>query len=320
MQFFVPYGHKAFWGIALITLLFAGLGMAVLQLTRRFQLKSYQDMVNYLLGRRIGQAIDGVITVFLFLGLCIMLAGSGAIFEEHLGSTAELGIGLAVVCLVVVLAGEVKGVVWFNSLLVPLKFLICLGVSLTVVVKGKGALPTICPGAPDLTPVSEHWVLASILYVSYNMVLGTVILVSLGDYVSRSGSLMGAAWGGAGLGLFALAIVYTLQINYPAVTQYEVPMLYIAACIHPFLKYFYAVILWIGILTTALVNAYGFAKRLTALSGMPYMLNLGLTMVLAIPFAQYRFSILVGTIYPLFGYIGLALLGGLLIRARQILK
>lgn len=318
MQFFVPFGRQAYWGTVMVTLLFILLGMTVLRLAMRRQFNSYQEIVGYLLGPRLGRVVDGFLSLFLFLGLCIMLAGSGAIFAEHLDGPAGLGIGLAVLCLAVVLTGEVKGLVWFNSLLVPVKFLLCLGVCLAAVWLTPGGPPLISPASPGLNPVSSSWIWASLLYVSYNLVLGMVVLASLGPYAERAGNTLGAVLGGVGLGVFALAIIYALQVNYPAVAEYEVPMLYVAALVHPGLKYLYGIILWLGILTTAVANAYGFAQRLAALSRLSYRTCLGLTLLAAIPFAQFSFADLIQIVYPFFGYVGLALMAGLVFKLRRI--
>lgn len=103
----------------------------------------------------------------------------------------------------------------------------------------------------------------------------------------------------------------------PMVLQYEVPMLYVAGQISLTAKRVYTLVLWMGILTTAIANAYGFAQRFARLTGISYSASLFLCMTLALPVSGQSFSGLVGKIYPLFGILGVAILIAL---CRKIIK
>jgi len=69
-----------------------------------------------------------------------------------------------------------------------------------------------------------------------------------------------------------------------------------------------------GILTTAIANAYGFAQRFSSLTGIAYGPCLALCMTLAIPVSSHSFSDLVGKIYPIFGILGVVIIGALFIK------
>lgn len=94
----------------------------------------------------------------------------------------------------------------------------------------------------------------------------------------------------------------------PVVLHYQVPMLYVAGDISPISKGIYTMVLWVGILTTAIANAYGFAQRFCHFTGISYSLSLLLTLILALPIAWQSFSVLVSKVYPLFGLLGIIIL------------
>jgi uncharacterized membrane protein YkvI len=88
-------------------------------------------------------------------------------------------------------------------------------------------------------------------------------------------------------------------------------MLYVAGAVSSLAKTGYMIVLWIGILTTAIANAYGFAQRLSEHSGLRYNWCLILAVTLALPLAFKSFAFLVATVYPLLGLLGIVILAAL---------
>ncbi|MGE5379875.1 MAG: hypothetical protein ACM3NT_02285, partial [Methylocystaceae bacterium] len=78
-------------------------------------------------------------------------------------------------------------------------------------------------------------------------------------------------------------------------------------------KVIYVAVLWLGILTTAIANAYGIAHRFSQLTGLGYRFSLILLVTLALPLSFQAFSRLVAVVYPLFGILGVAIILALLI-------
>lgn len=91
-------------------------------------------------------------------------------------------------------------------------------------------------------------------------------------------------------------------------------MLYVAGTVSRLAKVIYTIVLLLGILTTAIANAYGFAQRLSQFSGLEYRWSLILTVTMALPLAFQNFAFLVATVYPLFGVVGVIILIALLVK------
>ena len=82
VQFFVGYGSAGFGGTILAGCLFAIFGGLLLFWANVHYLDNYQAVLRNLFGRRCATIIDALLALFLFLGICIMLA-AGAIFRTY---------------------------------------------------------------------------------------------------------------------------------------------------------------------------------------------------------------------------------------------
>ena len=320
VQFFLVFGSRGILGLALLGVLFAGFGMAVLYLIEKNSIETYQEMIKLLFGQKVGWIFDIWITLFLLTGLCVMLAGGTTIFVEHLMLPGGLGLGVTAGGVAAGIIGQKKGVMRINSLLIPFMLVATVSVGLAALFSGEtpitsGFTPPVAAGVL----VGSNWLIATILYVSYNMVIGMVILSSLGKGVVK-GNIVGAGFGGVFLGLVALVLGISLFSFSDSAFYYEIPMIYIAGQIHPLFKMLYIIFLWLALLTTAIANAYGLTKSAAQFTGWN-MQWVGLVILAAvIPFAPIGFTKLVANLYPLFGYAGLPLLVGIIVRtAREIL-
>ncbi|MGI6452711.1 MAG: hypothetical protein ACOX0E_04450 [Syntrophomonadaceae bacterium] len=311
MQFFVNFGIYGFTGSMMATSLFALLGGLLLYTTHKYKVYNYQDLLGCLLGRRMGKTIDSMIALFLFLGISTMLSASGAVFSEHLYLSKYCGVFLAYVLIMVFLATGKNGLIFSYNLLVPIKLVFLL------LITGYAAIIMEVDKVDRLTTYTASsdailWPVAALLYVAYNFALAMVVLTEYTSVSNPRHGIMGAMWGGLVLGVLVILSYLSLSKYLPQIAQYQVPMLYITGRISIEVKAIYSLVLWVGILTTAFANAYGFAQRLARLTGLKYQACLFASVTLALPLATQSFSSLVGKIYPLFGLLGLVIVGALI--------
>jgi uncharacterized membrane protein YkvI len=307
VQFFVFFGEPGIKGCLLAMFLFACCGALLMYIAHAHKISSYQGMLQELMGEKYSMVIDLLLSLFLFLGLSMMLSASGAVFYEHLFQPKELGIITASILVALFLCSGKRGLVKSFNILVPVKLVLLL------IISGYAALliekESIASYSAFLIPQQEGgWLIASVLYVAYNFALAMVILTEYQSPGSRRDGIWGAIWGGILLGILILFNYMALNKFLPVVLHYQVPMLYVAGAISPISKGIYTMVLWVGILTTAIANAYGFAQRFCHFTGISYSLSLLLTLILALPIAWQSFSVLVSKVYPLFGLLGIIIL------------
>ncbi len=314
LQFFGYYGLGGFAGLMLTTLIFMAYGYIILRLGMKYNASSFQQILKYAVGKWLGTGIDISITFFLFGALTAMIAGAGAVCHQQFGIPVLLGnIIMAVLAIFTTILG-IRGVVRAISLLVPL---LMVGLITVTVISFFSHLPLdlikfqqSVPGNPAV----PNWALSAVVYASYNLVVAVAVLAPLGAEVNDKEKIKkGSIFGSLGLGLGILALVFTLELNLPQAANYEIPMVYIAGNLHPWIKLIYGGIMLIEIYTTAVANLYGFTARFidSGSSDLAYRTFIGLAGIAALIASRFGFSNLVHYLYPLAGYAGFLLIAGL---------
>ncbi|HWP95611.1 MAG TPA: hypothetical protein VN426_02085 [Syntrophomonadaceae bacterium] len=316
VQFFVVYGEHGLWGAVLATVLFAVSGAFLMYQAHKLKVTNYQHILARTMGSKAGKVLDMGLAIFLFLGISTMLSASGAVFYEHLYLSKTLGIMAAYILVVGLLLSGKKGLVVSYNILVPVKILLLLTIAAWA---AFGPMPQLQPGSLQTlaSPHPAYWGISSLLYVAYNFSLAMVVLSEYQSISLPSEAIRGAFGGGLILGVLVCISYQSLHRFLPTVLYYQVPMLYVAGRVSILAKHLYTCVLWVGILTTALANAYGFAQRFSSLTGMSYGLSLIVCMTMALPLSLQSFASLVGKIYPLFGLLGIVILGTLWLRTAK---
>jgi uncharacterized membrane protein YkvI len=277
----------------------------MLDLQDRWKVRSYSEFFTYLLGSKWGDRIDVLVSAFLFLGIIAMMSGAGALFVQYFGLSSWVGVILTAIVIGLALWYRGEGVLWINSVLIPLKFLFCLGIALAAILIGipnEGEGLAITPN-----PLIQNWAFSGILYVSFNLTLAIVVFASLGKDVQKPGARLGAVLGGHALGLFAVAIGLAL-LRFPEVMTLEIPMVAVAGKLGSWPAFLYVVVLWLAMLTAAIGNSFSLVTRFVESVKLDYRVTAVALLVIASPLSAIKFSSIVKVVYPLFGYLGLIFL------------
>lgn len=311
LKFFGGYGQKGIWGALAAGLLFAILGSLVVSTTAAQKIKNYAQYIEYLFGGRMSRVFDLVIMVFLYCGLSVMLVAGGSLFYQVLGCPPWLGFLFTLLISYTVLLTGTDGLLWLNTLLIPGLLAICAGTAVWGIVTADTAVWANGHGIS----LPGCWVFASLLYVAYNFVLGTVILSSL-DNRPTYACVKGAVTGGLILGALAALTCQALLLQGKKVVFHDIPMLALAGQIHPWVGLIYSLAMWAAILTTALGNGFGLLKRLENCCAWPRPLLSMAVFLPTLPFVGWPLARAVGTVYPLLGYVGILFIVAIIMKIR----
>jgi len=307
MQFFILHGSNGLWGAALATFLLAYLGGMTMYLSVKIRSGCYRDILSRLMtpiGRKI---MDAMSLVVLLGGLCAMMAGSAAVFEEHFGLPARAGsLSIALITALVILGG-LEGVLTANVFLVPVKFTVVAVISLAALWSCGGSQGEFISSAAAAGGVAGNWILAGILYVSYNIVAPLAVLSTLGRVVPLKPGVAGGVLGGLLLGAAIFLVTLAGLAHMPEAGYYQIPLLYLAESLGAGFCHAVGIIIWLAILTTAIADAHGFASRLAPACKSRYRFYGIGACLLVLPPAGFGFADMVRLLYPLFGYVGLVL-------------
>ncbi|MCR4440588.1 MAG: hypothetical protein QHH10_00625 [Peptococcaceae bacterium] len=310
--FFASFGLKGLLGTVVAGVLFAVLGERILHAAGEKSMENYEQYTIYLFGNRLGKIFNGIIDIFLVCGLSVMLVASSSLCAELLALPEWVGFAGTVLFLYVSLLMDVEGILWLNTLLVP---------GIIIMSTGIAAASIFYPGQASAQEsfrgglAGGHWLFASILYVSYNLVLGAVILSSLGRKVGKEGS-KGTILAGMILGLLAAVICCAFFVQGEYVYRAEIPMLTLAASIHPAAGWSYSLILWTAIFTSALSNGFGLMKRLAGRLSWPRPVLALFIFLPTFAFIGWPLSRVVAFVYPLLGYFGLLFIAAVIIKKK----
>jgi len=331
LRFFGAYGLRGLWGILLAAGLLSGFGIAVMAMGRETRARSHREVLVQALGPLAGLA-DGILTALVLAGFGVMVAAGGAIAAGYAHLPYSLGAGaMAGLTALTVLAG-LEGVTAANGAVVPLLILAVAGVAgFTLLREGLPSFPGGAPGAPapglpapgfpapgapapgiPVLPTSgppgaaPHWLLAALLYASYNLLLALPVLAPLGAETGDARALAaGGLLGGAALGLLAAGLHLALATA-PAAARGEVPTLLLSRALPAPAPALYTLVLWAEVYTTAVACAFGAVRRLS--QGGNRAGAMLLAAALALLLSRVGFSRLVARLYPAIGYGGLLLL------------
>lgn len=321
MQFFGKHGKWGILGIIITTLLFAIIGSTILMKVYFKRIKSFEEFSRLYIEGKLFELIHLVVTFLLFVGYFVMLAGSGAIVEEHFEIPAIYGIlFMTGICFIVFMFG-VNGIARANYFIVPVLILVIIYVSLAVLrnnqfifsnfdaevtlVLNKISFVKNYSWFGKVVDISGTWFWSSLLYVSYNCLSAIVVMTSLLPLIHDSkAARLGGTLGGIGLGILALLILLSLLTMYTDIIGLEVPMISVAYSLGDVQKQIYSSVLLMAMFTTAIANGYGCIQRISYLIGIEEKITALLICGVSVPFAKLGFKNLVNFFYPLFGYIG----------------
>lgn len=299
MQFFVIFGYYGLLGVFLSGIAFALIGYFISQIVIINRIHGYKSFLNKILGERIGLLVDIWITISIFMGLGIMLAGCAAVLHEKLFINYYVGLIVSSAIVLTALFKGEKGVLGINSILIPILIIITILVSFTSI--GFAHKEIFKAGENPL--IGSQWGIALLLYVSYNMVTSLVILTSI-DYYRLKDGIGGVFLGGVFLGFIGLIMVYAMQLFWPEILTAEIPMLYLTENLSSRLSMLYSLAMLSAMLTTAVANGFGLITRVGPLFRIKRNTLSAAIVFLALPVSFLGFGNLIGHFYPIFGYAG----------------
>lgn len=304
-QFFTEYGYKGFWGILLCCLIYIVMGFMIASISLKYNLKSYNELINLVLKPRIfANFTDGITSLFLISGAAIILAGSGALLHQYLGVSKWIGILIMVFVSLFILLRDTKGLIEVNSFIVPSLIIVLLTIFIMYIFLNKDSVSlTIVKNVPSY---KSNWFISCLLYSGFNILGCSGVIVPLSAEMKNKKSLIfGIAMGAIVLTILAFIINIMLLLNVPYIFKYEIPLLYIAHRFGTVIQIMLVCIIWLEMFSTEVSDVYSVGKAMSQIFNIPYKTSVILIILIAIPISQIGFVNLISVIYPAFGVISL---------------
>ncbi len=299
-EYFISYGQKGIYGLILSGILFGVVGFAVMDITYKYNIKSYKEFTDIVLGKFVGNIMEWVSVIFMFILFSTMLSASSAMAEQSKNFSPKfVVIGLSVVCIITFMF-DIKAIIFVNSIVSPI--LLFGGIFLGL----YAFLEKIIPVGIDIVKLKDNWITSAIIYVAYNIITAISVLSSMGELITkRKIALYGGLLGGFTLGIMGICLGLGILVNYNEIAKLQLPVLNIVNKYGITIKNFYLIMLMLAIYTTATINGYTAITWATKRFKINRIIFMFLFVIAGFLVGQLEFAKFINVIYPIFGYIGM---------------
>lgn len=313
LQYFTSYGYWGILGTGLLVLVlmtYVAIEFFTVGQTKKFERPSL--IFHYYCGKHLGTFFDFFSVLFVFLSFTVMVAGAGAVFEEHYGMSKYIGgVGLAVAVGISVWFG-LKSLVDVIGKIGPLIVVIAVALGIVGIVQNPAGIAegnTLLPEL-ELTQASTNWFMSGLSYVGFCMLWLAAFLTALGKTArSRREAASGGLVGAVAFSVACIIVGLGLLANITRVGGTEIPMLVLASDVSPLLASGISVVILAGIYTTAVPLLWTVSSRFSADKTPRFkyltiaLAAAGTVIGLILPFSQ-----MVNLVYVINGYVGILLL------------
>ncbi len=321
-QFFGSFGKIGLVGMAVAAVLLSAFGIV---LTRYVQLTGISDMDKVVIKKDIKalRFIFVLLEVFFLFGVfVIMTAGVGAMLEQVFGINPLVGSAVFAVLVGLVSVFGMSGMVTAFSVTVPL--LVIMSAVIFAVSGVKIGFSSIdFSVSTNENPLLQNWLVSAVVFVSYNLFASIGILTPIGKEVKNKRTLYaGIIGGGALLLLIAFGIMLTMAMNPDSVTA-QLPMLAAAQSISPVFTFIFALLLFGGMFGTSVSSVFAideFVKARYNVGKKVSVIIIFVISVLAFVGSIFGFDKLIGVVYPVCGYLGVAALALIVVNFVRVRK
>ncbi len=308
--FFYRYGINGIMGILISSILLGMMIDKVFIICKERQIKNYKEFLNiFVKNERQLDIFNTTINIFILVTFYIMIAGFGAYFEQQFGLNSLIGSSiLATICFFVFL-NNISGLIKINQILVP----ILVG-SLCVI-----GIMVIDP--KNIVEFSNYmlqnddwkWFLDGILYTSYNAILLIPILIALRNLVESKKENRTISIVTVILVILLSCIIFFMLAKVDVnIENLEMPAVYIVSKISKIVEYLYGFIILSSILTTSVSLGTSFLENVSKKEKSYKQIAIFIC-ISSILVSKIGFSNLVSFLYPIFGYIGLIQMIGIML-------
>lgn len=315
LQFFASHGLVSILGIILAALILMFVGRQAAKLGFRLNAESHETPLRVLFGAKLGLVIDYVLIFFLYGIAVVMIAGSGATFNQAFGIHPQLGVLILILLTFGTLLLDFDKIVNIIGGITPLLIIA------VVIITGYNILNPYVPYSevnnyvePSRTPSSLWW-FDAITYAGLALATAFSFLSIMGSEAQRHAiARRGAIYGGLIIMLLMLLVNVGVLSVMPTANEVPLPAMEMADNMAPWLGSVYSIIIILLIYNSVVGLMYPFLTRFTTAYSGKYKIMLIVSLIAAFIIANVGFVELVNIVYPILGYIGLAISLSLFIR------
>ena len=309
LQYFLAYGAIGLIGIAALGVLNVIFGAVALQLGSYYRSDNHDEVFERIAHPALRRLIDVVLVFSAFTMGFVMLAGAGANLEQQFGLPAWAGSALCAVLVVLTAFLNFDRIMNVIGVFTPIIMVAIAVLMIYSLATPHASVAELDAAARNVTPALPNLVFSTLNYFALCVVGGIAMAFVLGGSILRIGEARRAGHiGGVLIALVLGADAVALYLNVDRIWNFDVPALEIARSVHPAFAFGYTLVIFALIYNTAFSLFYSTARRFSG--GSTARLRIVLIAVVAAGYAAsfMGFKKLIGVMYPIIGWLGVALL------------
>ena len=294
LQYFLAYGAIGLIGIAALGVLNVIFGAVALQLGSYYRSDNHDEVFERIAHPALRRLIDVVLVFSAFTMGFVMLAGAGANLEQQFGLPSWMGGALCAVLVVLTAFLNFDRIMNVIGVFTPIIMVAIAVLMIYSLVTPHASVAELDAAARNVTPALPNLVFSTLNYFA--------LILRIGE-ARRAGHI-----GGVLIALVLGADAVALYLNVDRIWNFDVPALEIARSVHPAFAFGYTLVIFALIYNTAFSLFYSTARRFSG--GSTARLRIVLIAVVAAGYAAsfMGFKKLIGVMYPIIGWLGVALL------------
>ena len=315
MQFFGDFGLNGIIGLLLSVSLIGLFGIMILFIAKKTGAEKFEDIVFPHRNKFFSSFFGVLQAVLVFAIIVIMVAGASRLLFDAVGLSPALT--AAVFCLITALIActGLGGISKFFSFFVPVVAIFTVIVAIALII--KNGMPIITKDTSlYVNELIGNPVFAAVTYLSYSIFSSVGMISPLISRQKHSRTYIYGVLFGVVLLIFIAMSILLSVFTVPASKTAELPMFVAISGFGKIFSYVYAVLLFGGMFGTALTSLMSitnYARLKLNLSHSKSVFATAIFSVLAYLASLLGFDKLIGTVYPLFGYLGILVLVFILI-------
>lgn len=300
-QYFGVFGKRGIVGLAFAGIMFILMGMMLVYIGRKLCTSDIGHVILPFSNKTVASVLGYVIALSIFVALVTMSAAGGAFVNQQFGVHRSIG-GLIIVMMVIMtVLGNFQRISRVFNMLMPILVLVVAGGSIYVIFTPIAQEA----GAGDISPspLANNWLVAAMIYMSYNMIGTIPIMARAGIHAKdMKTAIKGALFGALTLCLMALSLLLALSKDPAFADRMDLPMLGMAGRISSVFNVVYSVILFFSIYSAATSTFYGVTTKIKEGPRKKYFVVILALIGFSLGLAGFRE--IVAMVFPIVGMIG----------------
>lgn len=311
LRFFASYGYMSYAVVGINLIGFMILGYLIMLAGYRNRETAGFNHFNYFCGKKLGTAYSLLVSVTILLLIPVLISGAGATLQEYYAVPKPVG---SAVMTAAVLAAYLMGfekMINIISKIGPVIILFSLFVGLVSMFKDAENWQNIPDYETTLMgyKAAPFFWMSGFLYLGLNFFPGSTYFSQLGASAGNEKEVRyGTICGGVVLMLSIIIMNTAILLNGSTAAVLDIPVLYLARNISGVFGGVFSAVLVAGIFSSCSVMMWSVCTRFIVITKKKVITAVGIA-IFGYVVSLFSFGDLIGTVYPVIGYIGLVFLG-----------